>query len=218
MKVAALIPAAGEGLRLGHGPKAFVSVGGKTLLARAVEAFGAHMDEVVVAVSPAMASRAEALVGGGARIIDGGATRQESAYRLVAATRADVVLIHDAARPFLSASIVEHVIREAGRTAAVTVAVPLADTLVRADSGATVERSALRAVQTPQGFRRELILKAHEHASACNITATDDAALVRLLGYAVTLVEGTPWLMKVTTPDDLAMAQALAESWDRARD
>lgn len=217
MKIAALIPAAGEGVRLGQGPKAFVSLAGKTLLVRAVEAFVPHVDEVIVAVSSAMLGRAKEMLGNRAHIIEGGATRQESVYRLLLATRAEIVLIHDAARPFLPARTIDAVIQEVRRSAAVTVVMPVADTLVRADTGAAVDRAALRAVQTPQGFRRELILKGHEYASACNIRATDDAALVRQLGYAVTPVEGTPWLMKITNPDDLRIAQALAETWDHAR-
>ena len=107
VKVAALIPAAGEGLRLGHGPKALVTVAGETLLNRAVKAFAGLVDEVIVAIAPTMQEGSNF---SDARFVSGGATRQESVYNLLRATDADFVLIHDAARPFLSRRTIEEVI------------------------------------------------------------------------------------------------------------
>lgn len=214
--IAALIPAAGEGARLGQGPKALIAVAGRTLLERAVATFLGQVDEVVVAVSASMLPEAAALLAGRARLIAGGATRQQSVMNLLMATNAELVLIHDAARPFLSSEVVKRVIGAVETYGAASVVTPVADTLIEVESGRALDRSLLRAVQTPQGFRRTLILEAHQRALAAGVTATDDAGLVRWLGQPVALVAGSPWLMKITTPDDLVMAQALAEAWDGA--
>lgn len=212
--IAALIPAAGGGTRLGLGHKAFVTVGGLSLLARSVAALAPHVDEVLVALPDGMP-----LPGGvNARAVVGGQTRQDSVRRLLSATVADTVLIHDAARPFLGAEIVHALLEAVGETGAATVALPVADTLVRAGGsgmwGAPVSREGLWAVQTPQGFRRELLLRAHAQAAADGHAATDDAGLVARQGGAVRLVRGDARLFKVTTPGDLALARALAPVWD----
>ena len=210
VKVAALIPAAGEGLRLGRGPKALVTVAGETLLSRAVRAFAGCVDEVLVAVSPAMTGELPP----GVRFVPGADTRQGSVYNLLQETDADIVLIHDAARPFLGRRVIEDVITAVETHHAASVVMAVADTLIEAETGRDIDRGTLRAVQTPQGFRRELILAAHERASASRHTATDDAGLVRALGHEVALVEGSSWLMKVTTQADLELAEALATVWD----
>lgn len=211
VKVAALIPAAGEGLRLGRGPKALVTVAGETLLSRAVKAFAGLVDEVIVAVAPTMQEDSSFP---NVRFVSGGATRQESVYKLLRATDADLVLIHDAARPFLSRRVTEDVITAVKMHDAVSVVTTVADTLIEAKTGHVIDRQKLRAVQTPQGFRRELVLAAHEHALRSANEATDDAALVRAFGHKVALVEGSSWLMKVTTKADLELAEALAAVWD----
>ncbi len=212
-KIAALIPAAGEGARLGRGPKALIELCGKSLLARAVGALEGHVDEVVVAVSEPMRSAVEAFEGRVA-LVAGGATRQASVLNLLEATDAAFVLVHDAARPFLSPQIIEAVIAETKRAGAVSVVAPVADTLIELETGRPLDRGRLRAVQTPQGFRRALLLEAHRHALSHGVEATDDAGLVRLLGHPVALVEGSGWLMKVTTPADLELARALTATWD----
>ncbi|WP_424951415.1 2-C-methyl-D-erythritol 4-phosphate cytidylyltransferase [Deinococcus sp.] len=213
MKVAALIPAAGSGTRLGQGPKAFVQVGGRSLLERAVSALAGHVDEVLVALPQGMAL----LEGLRARSVVGGDTRQESVSKLLQATDADVVLIHDAARPFLSAAMIRAVLDAVRECGASTVAHPLADTLVRADGtvwGERVERSGLWAVQTPQAGRRDWLVAAHRRAEAEGYSATDDAGLLHWAGHRVALVPGEPSLFKVTTPGDLRLAGALAAVWD----
>ncbi len=212
MKVAALIPAAGDGLRLGRGPKALVTVAGEALLSRSVRAFVGLVDEVVVAAPPIM--RGELEFSPEVHQVPGGATRQESVYNLLRATDAEIVLIHDAARPFLARRVVENVIAAVKTHGAASAVAAVADTLIEANTGRVIDRQALRAVQTPQGFRRELILAAHEHALRSQHAATDDAALVRALGHEVALVEGSSWLLKVTTRADLELAEALATVWD----
>ncbi len=208
---AALIPAAGSGTRLGLGPKAFVEVGGLSLLARSVAALEKLVDEVVVALPEGM----ELPDGIAARAIVGGETRQDSVERLLNATTADTVLIHDAARPFLPEKVVLALLEAVAETGAATVALPVADTLVKAknaDWAESVPREGLWAVQTPQGFRRELLLQAHAQARADSFAATDDAGLVARLGMSVRLVPGDARLFKVTTPGDLALAEALARN------
>lgn len=214
--VAALIPAAGQGERLGRGPKAFLPLGEGTLLSTSVTAFSGLVDEIIVAVSEAMLPDIGAHLDsstGKVTPVLGGTTRQATVYTLLKAARSDLVLIHDAARPFLSKEVIQRTLTAVRETGAASVVRPVADTLVRAETGETVPRDPLRAVQTPQGFRLDLILEAHRTALEHGTTATDDAALVRLLGHEVALVEGSAWLMKITTPTDYALAQALAKSW-----
>ena len=218
MKIAALIPAAGTGTRLGRGHKALVEVGGRSLLGRSVRAFEGHVDEVVVAVSPDMCEEVKRQLDNKVKLVLGGATRQASVNNLLAATDADIVLIHDAARPFLETQMIQEVIQEVKNVGAASVTVRVADTLIHAETGAGVDRQDLRAVQTPQGFKREVIVKAHQNAVEQSIAATDDAGLVRLIAHPVALVEGSQWLMKVTTPADLEIAEALAAVWDRQHD
>jgi len=211
--VAALIPAAGSGERLGKGPKAYLPLGATSILGICLEAFEGHVDEIIVAVSEDMTPEARQYVPEGVQVILGGATRQASVYELLKATSADSVLIHDAARPFLARDIIAKMADSVQKNGAATVAKSVTDTLIHAETDALIPREPLRAIQTPQGFERNLILKAHEDAVANGIEATDDAALVRRLGHRVALVEGSSWLMKITTPADYDMAQALVGVW-----
>ncbi|ADV66702.1 2-C-methyl-D-erythritol 4-phosphate cytidylyltransferase [Deinococcus maricopensis] len=216
MKVAALIPAAGSGTRLGLGPKAYVEVAGRSLLAWSVAALAPHADEVLVALPGGLALPR----GVPARTVVGGATRQASVQQLLRATDADVVLVHDAARPFVPARVVQDVRAAAQADGAATAALPCADTLVRADApgsarwGEAVPRADMWAVQTPQGFARAVLLAAHAQAEQDGFEGTDDAGLVARLGARVTLVPGDARAFKVTTPGDLQLAAALARTWD----
>ena len=215
-RVAALIPAAGGGERLGRGPKALVPLAGRPLLCYALAAFQGSVDEVVVALpagaeEETLARCAPYVDLTGVRSIAGGATRQETVARLLAASQAALVLVHDAARPFLDRGTIERSIAAAREHGAASVGMPVVDTLVTHEGGA-VDRSTLRAVQTPQSFRRELLERAHQHALLRGDQATDDAGLVRALGVPVVWVEGSPELFKITTAGDLAIAEALVAS------
>lgn len=233
MGVSALVPAAGLGTRLGAGPKAFLDLGGRALLEWSVAALAAVVDEVVVAVPPGHEARAEAILarmaaaargrpdgaaigaaGMGARLraIVGGSTRQATVAALALAARHDLVVVHDAARPFLDEATLRRCLGAARATGAASVATPVQDTLIEVASGASVDREPLRAVQTPQAFARSLLLEAHEAAARAGTTATDDAGLVRLAGHAVALVPGGAHLFKVTTEADLLVARAYARS------
>ena len=214
VSVAALIPAAGSGSRLGQGPKALLSLAGKTLLERSVAAFAPYVNRLYVAVSPAMWAQARALLAPEVQLVTGGESRQASVYALLCSSQEDIVIIHDAARPFLAASLIERSIATSAQHAAASVVIPVADSLIRLADGQAVDRQQLRAVQTPQSFRRSLLLQAHQQALQQDYQATDDAALVRALGHDVALIEGSSWLLKVTNPADWDVACALAATWD----
>jgi len=207
--VAALIPAAGKGERLGLGPKAYLPLGEKSLLKHVTEAFEAHVDELIVAVSQDMLQEVRKHVSHETQVIVGGSSRQETVLKLLEACSCDYVLIHDAARPFISAELIENCIKTFAEADALSVAKAVVDTLITKDEGSVVDRSKLLAVQTPQGFKKDLIMQAHKHAAANNLAATDDAGLVRLLGHKVTSVEGNTWLMKLTTKEDYDIAKLL---------
>lgn len=215
MTTAAIVAAAGRGERLGAGtPKALVRIAGTTLLELAVAAMhGAGVDHVVVTAPPELVGEFAQLVPA-AHVVAGGATRQESVRLALTALPddVDVVLVHDAARALVPVDMVERVLAavQAGADAVVPV-LPLADTVKEVGANGvvvrTVDRSSLRAVQTPQGFRRDVLERAH----ACGLTdATDDAALAEESGVTVTTVVGAPEAMKVTTAFDLTVAESIA--------
>jgi len=224
--VAVLVPAAGRGERLGPGvPKALRELAGVPLLAHAVGRLAAapSVGHVVVAVPPgATESVAELLTpvvsgyGVGLDLVVGGAERQESVARALAAVpdRYPIVLVHDAARAFAPPELVERVAAavRAGGDAVVPV-LPVVDTIKRVDAdGAvtgTVDRSVLRAVQTPQGFRRAVLAAAHRTDSDGG--ATDDAGLVERMGGRVVTVPGAEAALKITRPFDLRVAALLVE-------
>ena len=216
--VAAIVVAAGSGQRLGADvPKAFVEVAGRTILEHAVDRLGAHprVGSVVVAAPAQMCARATQLVAS-ATVVAGGATRQQSVAAALAAVPADVelVLVHDAARAFVPVEVIDRVLGALGAGAdAVVPTLPVSDTirtvdLASGELGALVDRSGLLAMQTPQGFRREVLAKAH--ALAPGADATDDAALVEALGLQVIAVRGDERAFKITVGVDLALAEALA--------
>jgi 2-C-methyl-D-erythritol 4-phosphate cytidylyltransferase len=210
VKISVLLPAAGSGERIGRGPKAFIQVGGKTLLQWALEGF-AFADEIIVAL-PAGGSVDWPKV----KTVVGGATRQQSVFNLVEAATGDLVLVHDVARPFVVRSAVERLLETVRRTGAATLASAVPDTLVRFEAGQygmVTPREGQRLVQTPQGFSRELLWEAHQQAKAEALEFTDDAQVVLHTGHPVALVEGDRRLFKVTYPEDLELAEGLARSW-----
>jgi len=222
LKTAALIVAAGRGTRAGAAtPKQYATPGGISILARTVGVFigSPEVDLVVVVIGPDDRALYDAAIPSGhpklAPPVTGGDTRQRSVLnglRALAPQAPDRVLIHDGVRPFVTADIIERVLKALDHTPGAIAAMPLADTLKRADAGRrvaeTVGRSDLWRAQTPQGFRFADILAAHEAAAAAGRNdLTDDAAVAEWAGLAVTLVDGSESNRKLTTAEDLAMIQ-----------
>jgi 2-C-methyl-D-erythritol 4-phosphate cytidylyltransferase len=210
MTVAAVLVAGGSGARLGADlPKAFVPVAGRTMIEHALHRFTRHVAHTVLVVPAGWESRVEASV-----IVCGGDTRQESVEAGLRAVPAGVeyVLVHDVARPFVPDDVILRVLAalRAGADAVIPT-LPVTDTIKRVDADGsvlgTVDRSELVAVQTPQGFRRDVLLAAH---AAGGSGATDDAALVELAGGRVVTVPGDELAFKITTSWDLAMAEEVA--------
>ncbi len=215
MRIAAIVPAAGSGERLGADvPKAFVRVAGRELVVHAVDRLvAAGVDSVVVAVSADQLGRARELLGAAATVVVGGADRTASVAAGLAAvpSDADIVLVHDAARAFAPVALIERVVARVRDGAdAVVPVLPVVDTMRTAGAGdslaGTVDRDRLRIVQTPQGFRADALRRAHAVAAEGGGSATDDAALVQAVGLAVTAVTGDRAALKITTPDDLETA------------
>ncbi|MGW7461930.1 2-C-methyl-D-erythritol 4-phosphate cytidylyltransferase [Streptomyces sp. NPDC054797] len=230
-RTAAVIPAAGRGVRLGPGaPKALRALGGIPMLIHAVRAMARSraVSLVVVVAPPAEAAGVRLLLAEHALpertevlVVPGGETRQESVRAGLDALPQDVtsVLIHDAARPLVPVDTVDSVV-EAVRdgAAAVVPALPLADTVKEVEPGkpgepepvvATPERARLRAVQTPQGFDLATLRRAHAAIAVDCEGATDDAGMVERLGVPVVVIPGHEEAFKVTRPLDLVLAEAV---------
>jgi 2-C-methyl-D-erythritol 4-phosphate cytidylyltransferase len=216
--VAVLVPAAGAGVRLGPGrPKALRLLAGEPLLVHAVRrvATAPSVRLIVVAAPAAEVDAVRALLSPIAPVVvvAGGAERQESVARALAAVPPEVaiVLVHDAARALTPPELIESVAAavRAGRPAVIPV-LPLVDTVKAVDPGGTVlgtvDRVTLRSVQTPQGFRHDVLADAHAAAAD---PLTDDAGLVEKAGVAVTCVAGSDLALKITRPLDLILAEAL---------
>jgi 2-C-methyl-D-erythritol 4-phosphate cytidylyltransferase/2-C-methyl-D-erythritol 2,4-cyclodiphosphate synthase len=221
-KAAAIVVAAGRGLRAGAGgPKQYRMLAGETVIARAMAPFCRHRE--IVAVQPVRnPDDAEifdqALRGLSYRpAVSGGATRQASVRAgleaLAASTPPDIVLIHDAARPFVSAAVISRAILAAGKSGAAIPVVPVTDTIKQVtasgDVEATPDRAWLRSAQTPQSFRFDAILEAHRRAAReGRDDFTDDAAIAEWAGLTVATFEGDAANMKLTTPEDFAREEA----------
>jgi len=209
MKTVALIVAAGSGTRAGGSvPKQFAPLAGKPMLRHGYDALASHpeVDAVVVVVGEGQETALRAVLGEVPFAI-GGNTRRESVRNgLAVAGKPDRVLIHDAARPFLSHAVIDRLLAALDDHAGAIPGLPVADTLVSA-SGASVSREGLVRVQTPQAFRGADIAEAHA-AWPVDQDATDDAQMVRALGKTVSVVEGSAMLEKITHPADFAAAEA----------
>jgi len=226
MHVAAIIAAGGRGVRLGADrPKQFLELGGRSILDLSIDALVSsdRIHEIVVAVpldhlAAASASRAGA-AGTPVTFVAGGARRQDSVANAFARTsaHADIILIHDAARPFVTAAVIDRAIDAAVAHGAAIAAIPVRDTVKRAGPGAadgsrpitaTIPRESVFLAQTPQTFRRDVLARALE--AGAGVEATDEAMLVERLGLPVQIVDGDPGNVKITTPEDLAAARAAA--------
>ena len=208
-----LIVAAGSGKRLGRAePKALVPLAGRPLLAWTLDAFApVAFARTVVTAPPDRIADFEGLVGARGRVVAGGDTRSASVRRgieALAPSSDDVVAVHDAARPFLSADEVRGVLRAAEETGAAIAATPVVDTVKRVSAGRiaqTVDRSDLYGAATPQAFRFAVL----REALASGAEATDEAALCERLGRPVAVVPVSRFSFKITTPEDLELAEGI---------
>jgi 2-C-methyl-D-erythritol 4-phosphate cytidylyltransferase len=219
VRAGAIIVAAGRSTRMGGIDKIVAPLAGRPLLLHALAVFAenATVERIVVVAASERLAEIEALIAvlyltaGRVRVVAGGARRQDSVLAgLAVLDGCDLVAVHDAARPLLTAAIVAEGLQLAERHGAAVAAWPVADTLKQADAAGrvlrTVPRDGLWAIQTPQTFRRDLLVAAH---AATSDDVTDDAMLVEAYGQPVQLYRGSPHNFKVTTAEDLALAEAL---------
>jgi 2-C-methyl-D-erythritol 4-phosphate cytidylyltransferase len=227
MKVGAIVAAAGTGSRLGRGSKGLVRLNGRTTLARAVELFLGldEVDRIVVAAPPSRIDIARQEVETlhprkPVKVEPGGESRQESVRAgLAALGDCDYVLVHDAARPLASAALVRRVLAAAVESGAAFPAIAPRDAVKRVEGGRLVEsldRSRVVLAQTPQAFSYELLLRAHREAADAGLVGDDDAQLVSASGHEVTVVEGEPANIKLTTPEDLEVLEAVIREHETA--
>ena len=225
MNATAVIAAAGSGQRLGAGgPKAFVELAGRPLLGYSIDACAAasSITALIVAAPAGSEDRAAALLessGLAGEVVTGGATRADSVRAALAVTSSELVLVHDAARPLAPAGLWDAIVARLQAdpgAGGVIAATPVADTIKKTEGGSqrvsgTVPREGLWAAQTPQGFRTEALRSAQEKAEAAGTlaAATDEAMLIELAGGTVLLEQAPATNLKVTTADDLRIAEAL---------
>ncbi len=223
-RVAALIPAAGRGLRMGGPvPKQFLALGGRPLLLHSLQILqeSSAIQEIILAVpaSERQYCLEEIVTPHGIskvrKIVPGGDQRQDSVRRALAelGEEVDIVLVHDAVRPFVTSDLIVRVIRAATVHGAAIAALPMRDTVKQVGHDGfierTIDRRPLWLAQTPQAFRKDWLEEAHHKAELNNVHATDDAHLVELLGRPVMVVEGSGDNIKVTRPEDLDIGEAI---------
>ncbi|MCA1567179.1 MAG: 2-C-methyl-D-erythritol 4-phosphate cytidylyltransferase [Acidobacteria bacterium] len=218
----AIIVAAGRGTRAGGGePKQFRALAGVPLIIHTLRRFEAcaAVDEIVL-VAPVKETAVHVAADGGelrklVRVVEGGATRTGSVWRGLESLNAgevEIVAVHDGARPFVTPEEIERTMRAAVEWGAAVLCAPVSDTIKMCEGGriaSTPPRASLRRALTPQCFRYELLRRAYERARAEGIEATDDSALVEMLGAHVAVVEGDTRNIKITRPEDFALAEIL---------
>ncbi len=225
MQLAAVIAAGGKGIRLGSNVrKQYLNLGSKPMLVHSVGLFAGHesASQIIVAVPEGDFESAKGILSTYFpvelfQLVAGGLTRQQSIYNALEAIKGkpDLVAVHDAARPLASTSLLDRLIETALKSGAVVPVIPLADTAKQVGNKgmvlSTPPRESLRLVQTPQVFRFELLMLAYRNALKKGLSATDDSALIELLGKPVKTVEGELSNLKVTSALDLALATILLD-------
>jgi 2-C-methyl-D-erythritol 4-phosphate cytidylyltransferase len=219
----AIIPAAGIGARMNADrAKQMLELGGVPVLVHTLRRFEAcdAVDQVILVLQPALTSEVLTLIPRYnlkkiARVVGGGAERQDSVYRglqVIKEEDAGIIVIHDAVRPFVRPEEIRVVIERAAATGAVVMAMGAVDTIKQVKSGRvqrTLDRRRIYHAQTPQAFRYAVIREAYERAYADGFTATDDSQLVERIRHRVSVVEGSPVNIKITRPFDLKVAEAI---------
>lgn len=230
MRVFVILPAAGLGTRMAPGqaapkaPKQFLVLQGLPILAHSLRAFAVspRVSSIYVAVRKAETARMQALIaehgfGGKVRIVEGGASRQESvgnALKAIQAAEEDIILVHDAVRPLIDTATIERTIDAVERFGAAIVGLPAMDTIKQVERTAagaivtaTIPREYVVQAQTPQGFRWPVLQKAFAEAEADGFVGTDEASVVERSGAQVAVVLGSPQNLKITQPGDLKLAE-----------
>ena len=216
MKAGAIIPAAGEGRRMGGVPKLFLPLGGKPLILHMLRPFlqNPNIKEIVVAVrGEDLEKTKDILKGLPVKVIVGGKVRQETVRLALEAIdeSLELLAIHDGARPFLSSQLLQACLEAGEKFGAVVPALPIYDTIKKGDEWVerTISREGLYTVQTPQVFRAELIKEAHRKAYENGYVGTDDASLVERMRIKVRMIRGEKTNIKITEPEDLEIAERL---------
>ncbi|MGB7070704.1 MAG: 2-C-methyl-D-erythritol 4-phosphate cytidylyltransferase [Pyrinomonadaceae bacterium] len=220
----AIVVAAGTGSRFGSDrPKQFREIAGKPVVFHALERFAssALVDEIIVVLAASEIERCREMITAHPiqkliRIVEGGGCRAESSlngFRAVDRS-SEIVAVHDGARPLVTVEDIERVIEKATEMGAACLVAPMTETIKEISSGtvvATLDRSTLRRVLTPQAFRYDILAKAFAH-NHLDDSITDESVLVEKLGYAVSVVEGDPRNIKITNPEDLVIAEIFLNS------
>jgi len=223
--VAAIIPAAGVGVRMqSQIPKPYLLLAGKPILAHTLEVFEAvrEIQEITVVAHPDDLEycREEVIAPHGfkkvLRLVPGGKERQDSVYHALKALQQEdpeIILVHDGVRPFITPEHIRRVIKAARRHGGAVMGLPAQDTLKRVNSQGevihTLDRKDIWQIQTPQGFQADLLWRAFVEAYSRNFYGTDEASLVEEMGQPVVVLPGDPCNIKITTPEDLQLAEAL---------
>jgi 2-C-methyl-D-erythritol 4-phosphate cytidylyltransferase len=233
VRVAAIIAAAGVGVRMqSQIPKPYLMLAGKPILAHTLEVFEAvkEVQEVTVVAHPDDLEycREEVIAPHGfkkvLRLVPGGKERQDSVYHALKALQLeddlDIILVHDGVRPFITPDQIRKVIKAARSHGGAILGLPAQDTLKRVNTQGkvihTLDRKDIWQIQTPQGFQADLLWRAFVEAYSRNFYGTDEASLLEEMGHQVAVIAGDPWNLKITTPDDLQLAEALLP-WLRSR-
>lgn len=216
-----IIVAAGRGSRMGRKtPKQFLELAGEPVLVHTLRGVAAcpDIDGILIALPPEEMSSFSSLFERAVpsvRIVAGGGERQESVFNALQAIdrlHTDIIVVHDGVRPLVTGADFSRVIARARETGAAILACPVRDTVKEVEGDRivrTLDRQRLYLAQTPQAFRADILIEAHERARREGIMATDDAALVERCGHPVVVVEGSPYNIKITWPEDLLLAEAL---------
>ena len=227
-KVAVLIPAAGSGKRMGSViPKQYMNVDGQPMICKTVRAMAdcPLVDQILLVTAKDQIETCGNLLASNLQdrqlskvcaIVEGGKERQQSVFKGLEYFKdgnpPEYVLIHDAARPYITEEIIENTLNKIDETGGAVVCVKPKDTIRTADK--TLDRNKLFAVQTPQGFQFDLIYEAHEKAEKEGFLGTDDAGLFERLGKKLSFVEGSYENIKITTPEDLPMEMRIGQGFD----
>jgi len=230
MNAWAIIAAAGLGKRMGGGtPKQYLELGRRPIICHTLDSFreASTIQSVVVVVEPGREDDFRERILKGRRypakwrVVAGGSVRQESVSKGLAALpdECDVVVVHDGVRPFIYPAVIDESARLAQAEGACIVATPIKETIKRVDRShsidETVDRTHLWGAKTPQSFRKSVLLEAMQKATEDNFIGTDESSLVERLGVRVRIIEGDDRNIKITTPSDLKVAEAILKEWMR---